>query len=123
MNKIKKQISRFIMAGFSAVVTDTLVYFILINILDKSVSKGISFISGTIVAYVINKFWTFNKPEHSIVEIIKFAILYSVTLCANVGVNKIVLGSFPDLLIFAFLCATGTSTILNFLGQKFWVFM
>ena len=24
--------------------------------------------------------------------------------------------------LFAFLCATGTSTILNFIGQKFWVF-
>ena len=24
--------------------------------------------------------------------------------------------------LFAFLCATGTSTVLNFVGQKFWVF-
>jgi putative flippase GtrA len=122
MTKIKAEILKFIVAGFSAVFTDSLVYFLLIRYLNESFSKAISFISGTIVAFIINKFWTFNKPNYSLREIFKFAVLYSSTLIVNVSVNFLVLSVLPSWRIFAFLCATGASTVLNFLGQKFWVF-
>jgi len=41
--------------------------------------------------------------------------------------SPIILSNFdytnPQLVkLFGFLCATGVSTILNFIGQKFWVF-
>ncbi|MBX3073501.1 GtrA family protein [Candidatus Obscuribacterales bacterium] len=124
------EIKRFLVAGGSAVACDTAVYFLLLPFLPPSISKAISFIAGTIVAFLLNKFWTFKKPKRSHVEIVKFICLYLSTLGANVAVNRVMLDVAPTLIPmlkpyeaqFAFLAATGTSTVLNFLGQKFWVF-
>lgn len=121
MSKLKKELKRFLVAGFSAVGTDLLTYFILLNFLSHDVAKAISFLLGTIVAFVINKYWTFEKHEKSYKEIFQFTILYSLTLGANVITNKFVLMQL-DSIFFAFFVATGVSTVLNFLGQKFWVF-
>lgn len=123
MNNIdKKEIGRYLIAGFLAVATDMTVYYFLINFYPYSISKSISFISGTCVAYVINKYWTFDKKEKSLREATKFAILYSSSLLVNVGINKLFLTLLPKYVMFAFLMATGTSIILNFVGQKWWVF-
>jgi putative flippase GtrA len=92
-----------------------------LNFLSHDVAKAISFFLGTIVAFIINKYWTFEKHEKSYKEIVQFTILYSLTLGANVITNKFVLIQI-DSILFAFLVATGVSTVLNFLGQKFWVF-
>ena len=121
MSRINKELKRFIVAGFSAVGTDLGTYYLLLTFLPHNIAKAISFLLGTIVAYVINKYWTFEKKEKSYSEIIRFAILYSVTLGTNVLVNKLVLDK-TSILMLAFLVATSISTVLNFIGQKFWVF-
>lgn len=121
-NKTRTQLLRFLVVGSSAVATDFLSYFFLLNLLSHAPAKTISFILGTIVAYVFNKYWTFEQPRRDRTEIIRFIILYSMTLGANVLVNQIALYLFPSLILLAFLAATGTSTILNFIGQKWWVF-
>ena len=122
MKELRKEIPRFLVAGFSAVGTDMGIYYLLVRHLPYSTSKAFSFLSGTCVAYVINKYWTFEKKEKSLAQVIKFFALYTVTLGANVGVNEVVLVSAPGSMLIAFLAATGTSTILNFTGQKWWVF-
>ena len=122
MSKIEKEISKYLVVGILAVSTDFSVYFLLLDFLNYSFSKGISFVCGCIVAYVLNKYWTFSLKDRSIIEMFKFAMLYTTTLGANVVVNKISLMLFPRLVLFAFLAATGTSTVLNFIGQKWWVF-
>ncbi|NQV78879.1 MAG: GtrA family protein [Lutibacter sp.] len=121
MSKIKKELKRFLVAGLSAVGTDLCTYYFFLNVLPNDVAKAISFLLGTIVAFVMNKYWTFEKKKKSYSEIIRFAVLYSVTLGTNVLSNKLVLEN-TDILIIAFIIATGISTILNFIGQKFWVF-
>ena len=121
MSKLKKELKRFLIAGFSAVGTDLVTYYILLNFLSLDVAKAISFLFGTIVAFVINKYWTFEKHDKSYKEVVQFTILYTITLGANVVTNKFVLVQI-DSVLFAFLVATGVSTVLNFLGQKFWVF-
>jgi putative flippase GtrA len=123
MNNIKaKEIRRFLVAGFSAVGVDLTVYYLLLNILSHSPAKAISFISGTVVAFILNKFWTFDQYQKSLSELAKFIVLYSCTLAANVMVNNLSLLLMPKWLLFAFLAATGTSTVLNFIGMKWWVF-
>lgn len=135
MSKTKKQIFRFIISGICAVVTDMLFYYILSAFIELSLAKGISFLIGTITAYLLNKYFTFEKKEKSYNEIIKFIILYTTSLTANIIVNRICFIILPFLFkhiyfldnnkmikLFAFFFATGTSTIINFLGQKFWVF-
>ena len=73
-SSLYKQISRFSVAGLSAVAVDFLSYYLLINYLSYDLSKTLSFIIGAIVAYVINKFWTFEKNNLSFKELAKFAL-------------------------------------------------
>jgi putative flippase GtrA len=121
MNQIKRELNKFLFAGLAAVGTDLLVYYLLLNLLSTEVSKGISFIIGSVVAFVINKYWTFKKPKKSYKEMIRFGVLYLTTLGLNVMTNKIVL-DYSDIVLVSFIVATGISTILNFVGQKWWVF-
>jgi|TARA_B110000503_G_scaffold56406_1_gene90398 putative flippase GtrA len=121
MSKIKKELKRFLLAGLSAVATDLATYYILLNFIPHDIAKAISFLLGTILAFIINKYWTFEKYQKSYKEMMKFGILYSLTLGANVMTNNIVL-EYTSLVFLAFLVATGVSTVLNFIGQKWWVF-
>jgi putative flippase GtrA len=84
-------------------------------------SKSASFVCGSIVGYIINKLWTFESKKFSAGEIIRYALLYCSTLLINTGVNQIAIQILNQKL-WAFVPATGVSTILNFLGQKFFVF-
>ena len=123
MNKLKKELRRFLIAGLSAVGTDFITYYIMLNFLhlDIDIAKTLSFILGTVVAFVVNKYWTFERYEKSYKQIFQFTILYITTLFVNVMLNRLVL-DFAELFFLAFLIATGASTILNFAGQKWWVF-
>ena len=118
----KKEIFKFLVGGGTAVIIDFLVYKILMIMgIERTIAKTISFICGSIVGFIINKYWTFKSPKFQIKEILKYTILYIITAFINSQVNKYTLLLFGSE-FFAFLCATGVSTILNFLGQKFLIF-
>ncbi|WP_404452347.1 GtrA family protein [Virgibacillus necropolis] len=121
-HNVHKQIKRFLVTGISAVAIDTLVYFLLVQFYFASLSKVISFICGTFVAYLLNKFWTFEKKSYSLNEVFKFIILYTSTLGVNVSINALCLIHISSAKPIAFVIATGASTVLNFVGQKWWVF-
>tara|TARA_B100000965_G_scaffold402033_1_gene427131 strand:+ start:1561 stop:1956 length:396 start_codon:yes stop_codon:yes gene_type:complete len=121
-SSLYKQISRFSVAGLSAVTVDLLSYYILINYLSYDISKTLSFVIGAVVAYVINKFWTFEKNNLSFKELVKFALLYTFSLIVNVYMNKLFLNITNNTIIIAFFVATGSSALINFIGQKWWVF-
>lgn len=123
MEKIKnKEIYKFLIVGSSSVLLDFIIYRILVNNgLDISLSKLLSFVSGSVFGFILNKYWTFNSKKKTFREIIYYIILYTITAYLNTGVNKFVLGLYTNT-TFSFLCATGVSTVINFLGQKFIVF-
>ena len=121
-SSLYKQISRFSVAGLSAVAVDLLSYYLLINYLSYDISKTLSFVIGAVVAYVINKFWTFEKNNLSFKELVKFALLYTFSLIVNVYMNKLFLDITNNTIIIAFFVATGSSALINFIGQKWWVF-
>tara|TARA_B100001250_G_scaffold409091_1_gene432731 strand:- start:14080 stop:14475 length:396 start_codon:yes stop_codon:yes gene_type:complete len=121
-SSLYKQISRFSVAGLSAVAVDFLSYYLLINYLSYDISKTLSFVIGAVVAYVINKFWTFEKNNLSFKELVKFALLYTFSLIVNVYMNKLFLDITNNTIIIAFFVATGSSALINFIGQKWWVF-
>lgn len=117
-----KEILKFLVGGGSAVMTDALLYWLLQTVgMELAFAKAISFIAGSIVGFIINKLWTFQAKRFSFTEILKYAVLYACTALINTGVNSAVL-HIINIQILGFLCATGVSTILNFLGQKFFVF-
>ena len=118
----RNEIPRFIVAGILAVATDYFSYLVLVNIIDVDLSKACSFILGSIVAFLINKFWTFESDKKAIAAIMPFIVLYSSTFLINVSLNHFSLVYVTDIKTIAFLIATSASTVLNFLGMKFWVF-
>lgn len=139
LQKIKRELLCFIVIGVLATLTDFIVYWMLHTVLFYSLAKTISFLSGSIVAYFLNKFITFKQKHHSAREIMRFAALYASTLIINVAVNSlaiILLTQFSSamkfdfnqinitqtIIVFSFLGATAVSMVLNFIGQKYWVF-
>lgn len=112
---------RFLVGGGSAVIVDAVLYVILKTRMNFSMAKVISYIAGAADGFVINKYWTFGSMNFKIYEIIKYVLLYGCSAAANASVNKFALRIVHST-IFAFVCATGTSTIINFVGQKFFVF-
>jgi gtrA family protein len=123
LNSINKQeILKFLVGGGTAVIVDFFTYKIFMMLgLERTIAKTLSFICGSIVGFIINKYWTFKSPKFQIKEILKYTVLYILTAFINSQVNKYALLLFGNEM-FAFLCATGVSTILNFLGQKFLIF-
>ena len=123
LNSINKQeILKFLVGGGTAVIVDFFTYKIFMILgLERTIAKTLSFIYGSIVGFIINKYWTFKSPKFQIKEILKYTVLYILTAFINSQVNKYTLLLFGNEM-FAFLCATGVSTVLNFLGQKFLIF-
>ena len=118
----KKEFIRFIITGLSAVGVDLITYYLLMDLLTIDTAKAIGFIAGSIVAFFLNKIWTFENTSNIKSSAIQFSLLYTITFFANVTINHLTLLLFSNLTLLAFLAATATSTILNFIGMKFWVF-
>lgn len=117
-----REILKFLVGGGSAVLVDFLVYNLFLFLgAETWVAKTVSYITGAAVGFVINKFWTFGSRSFHGSEIVKYIILYAVSAAANALVNSAVI-ALLGWKLFAFLAATGTSTIMNFFGQKFFVF-
>ena len=123
LSKIKRrELLRFLIGGGSAVVVDYLLYQVFLRTgIFLSGAKAASFFCGAVVGFVINKLWTFESRRFVGNEIGRYILLYSVSACTNTIINRAVL-LLTELELVAFFCATGTSTIINFLGQKFFVF-
>jgi len=123
---IKREAAIFLIVGSLTVLIDFFSYRGLVFYgLETSPAKASSFLIGTVFAYFANRNWTFSHNTHKKGSAWRFAGLYATTLTANVGVNKMILHfltGFSFSVQIAFLFATGVSTILNFLGMKFFVF-
>ena len=120
--KLKQESMRFLITGLLAVGIDFSSYWLLSDVMPTDMAKACSFILGSIVAFFMNKLWTFENDDHAVNSALQFAGLYSLTFFANVAVNHLVLNNAVDMKLLAFLFSTATSTVLNFLGMKFWVF-
>ncbi len=116
------EILKFIVAGVIIVIVDSVSYYLFYFIASVPIAKGLAYILGMTTSYFINKFWTFSQKEFITFEPFKFILLYITSLLFNVGVNSFILTILPSSFIIAYICATGTSTSINFIGQKWWVF-
>ena len=110
----------------------------------NDVYKGLGFMTGTFVTYNLNKYWTWRTSDKNSKRLLNFMMLYLVSFVINILINKWGLHTFKDDEIaliftnheavstslfafktdklFAFVLATAVSSIVNFLGQKIWVF-
>lgn len=119
------QALRFVLVGVLAAGVDFGVYQLLLHMgLLASAAKAVSFICGTVTAYVLNRRWTFNATGGA-ASAVRFAILYSVTFFVNVGVNALALHLLAGQrwqVALAWVIAQGTATIINFVLLRMVVF-
>jgi len=144
---VVKQITKFFIIGVSAVLVDFVIYYLFSDLMgvNTDVSKGLGFMVGTVYTYFLNKRWTWRYTEKSNKGmLLKFGVIYAISFIFNVAINKYGLELIDDFtinfrLIFsdqntmdlivlkgdkflAFFFATLVSAVINFIGQKFFVF-
>ena len=117
-----KQIIRFYASGIFVIGTDFSVYYALHQILPYSVSKAVSYICGSIAAYLFNKYWTFEQLKPSSLEIVRFIAANFLMFVVNVSTNQSVINLWPGHIFQALLIATALTAVLAFVLFKWWVF-
>ena len=117
-----RQFMSYSMIGIISLLIDIIVYILLLDffLISKSLSKIISFILASINSFLGNKIFTFKLKSYNFREPMKFILLYSVSLIANSSTHDFFLNVFDGFL--PFIIASIVSIIINFGGQKIWVF-
>ncbi len=119
----KKNILQYLIAGTFVEAIDFSIYYFLIGFLSFSFSKGIAFTCAGIVAYFLNKYWTFSgSPPASYLETGRYLITNFVALGINVLTNQSILNAWPNTVFGALIIASMVTGVLSFVFFKWWVF-
>jgi len=122
---LKTQVLRFVATGgFSAVVDYGLYSALHAFGMALDPAKALSFIAGTLTAYLINRRWTFQATPNR-ARFLAVMVLYALTFSVQVGINHLFLRIFEDhpwRMPAAFVIAQGTATVINFIVQRAWIF-
>lgn len=124
--------SRFVLVGVMNTIIGTTVMFVAYNFLGLGywISSALNYIVGSIFSYFANKYFTFKSENKSGKEIVRFVL--NIVLCYFVAyglakpIINVLLGSIISnislLEQLGMILGMGIFIVINFLGQKFFVF-
>ena len=130
MKFIDKTTVKFVIVGIINTIVGTSVMFLLYNFAGVNywISSASNYIVGSIVSYVLNKYFTFNNKEKSVWQVVKFVINISLCYLLAYGMAKPVVEWILSLLSvsikenLAMLVGMGLFVIFNYVGQRYFVF-
>ncbi len=139
-------LTKFGIVGGLSFLIDISLYYLLSQFLPTSIAKSLGIIVATYVNYQLNKYWTWGQKDSNKGRLAKYLLLYLVSGLTNVATNEFLLHMIPDAELAANLVVPNTNNIMkhifsvkidkiaavlgatimgmviNFLGQKLWVF-
>ena len=120
--RIPTSFYRFLLIGGSATIFDFIIYMILSNHLDITISKVLSTSLASIYSFILNKKWTFvDESKLSSSQVAKYVVVQIINIFVNTTINTIVF-HLTHYKILSFIVATGISMMVNYLLQRFFVF-
>lgn len=127
---IDKTTIKFILVGIVNTIVGTSVMFLSYNLLGLSywISSGANYIIGSIVSYILNKYFTFQNKEKSFKIIVKFVVNIASCYLIAYGVAKpFVRWILKDYSVKmqdngAMFIGMGLFIVLNYFGQRYFAF-
>jgi len=140
MKLIDKTTFKFLLVGVINTLVGTGVMFLFYNLFHFGYwfSSASNYVVGSIVSYLLNKYYTFQSKTNSLKSLVKFVINISVCYLVAYGAAKPLVYFVCDILrenvnAFSFLndkwcdnlamvAGMGIFVVLNYIGQRFFVF-
>lgn len=113
-----------IVGGINTLITLAIFYLLNKTLgIDYITSTITGYLAGMINSYILNKKWTFHDEDKRVIfQFTRFAVINGISL----GINLLTMYILVDRLfmdsMLAQICATGFSTLSNFIGSKTIVF-
>jgi len=138
-------LTKFGIVGGLSFFLDLSIYYTLSQFVPTYIAKSTAIVLATILNYQLNKAWTWGQKDRDNKRLAKYVMLYAVSGMMNVISNEIFLIALPnaELILnldypkeslnmpifavkidkfFAVIFATIVGMVVNFIGQKLWVF-
>lgn len=113
---------KFLLIGGISTALDFVIYTALGRWLTPTPSKLISMLCATLFAFLVNRNWTFQNKEQSLLKSLgKYYLAQAANIATNVLVNALLL-RLTSRRILAFVGATGIAMCVNYLLQRLFVF-
>ena len=122
-NLIYREIIFFLINGIIGFIIAMSCYlFLIYQSIDIDISAAIGYVLGAVSSFFLNKKITFeDESKVSYKIVLRFTLIYSFSLFINVETNFLsynILNNHP----LSFTIAVSVSTIINFIGLKYFVF-
>ncbi len=128
--KINKQFRSFFIVGTIAFSIDISFYYFLTSVeVSVNISKGISFLLGTVFGYFVNSIFTFQVLSLKTILFLRYLGVYILSMILNIFINEQVFiflhkSMITDQMVklFSVIFATICSMIFNFVSLKLYVY-
>lgn len=122
LQRNRRELGGFLLAGVIGVILDMGGYLLLLHLgVALFPAKFFPFVIGSLVAFFINRLFSFRSRGNLAGELLRYILWYQLSAAANAFVNRWCLEAGMMFLV-SYVIAAGVSSIMNFFGQKYFVF-